>query len=161
MQNGNTYAVDNTRAYDATMRDVETHLRGDEKVYVVQEVPVENSSNEKFLYTYNCVNGNYYLTNIELVITNAGNESRYSGEYITLNGEKYNFFHINEDVISYSVAGGRIFIETKLPENEALAIDEKTAIILEISAGIVAVEAILLVAFKLKERSILKNDEVE
>jgi hypothetical protein len=115
------------------------------------------------LYTYHVVDGGTaYLTDVQAIIDVDGNVSTYGHTTLFVQGKEVNFFFINNtEALSYSVSGGRIFVEVELTEEEQQHIEDSTLIILEIGAGIVAVEAVLFMSFKLKERSIRKHDEDE
>jgi hypothetical protein len=161
MQNGLEIPVDWNRPYDEGMVNEEEFYRGGKLAYVVQRQNVDSTLG--ILYTYHVVDGGTaYLTDVQAIIDVDGNVSTYGHTTLFVQGKEVNFFFINNtEALSYSVSGGRIFVEVELTEEEQQHIEDSTLIILEIGAGIVAVEAVLFMSFKLKERSIRKHDEDE
>jgi RsiW-degrading membrane proteinase PrsW (M82 family) len=146
------------RAYVVGQANEEEYLRGGELAIVVQ---AEQQNDLTFYYTYNVVEKTYYLRDVEVFVVLKGVGMRYSYSTIDVGGKTIKFYELNSDVVRYSSAAGRIFVETKLPSEQQELITKETAFLLEIAAGIIGIEAVLFISFKWKERSIKHDDELQ
>jgi hypothetical protein len=158
IQCGKTITPNWDRAYQTGQANEEEYLRGGELAIVVQ---TERSDDMTFYYTYNVVEGTFYLRNVEVFLVLNGVGMRYSYSTLDVRTKTIRFYELNEDVVSYSYAAGRIIVETKLPAEQQERITKESAYLLAFAAGIIGIEAVLFIIFKWKERSIKHDDELE